>query len=348
MRINLPSRYQYYADAGDCFIFLSDVPPLHRKEITEEWQKLFKSSKWFTRAWTLQELLASQSKVFISSDWTQIFSQTRQWQPLVCEATKIPRGAISHFRPGKYSFANIASWASGRTATRPEDSSYCLIGLLGINTPLLYGEGEEKAFLRLQIEYLNSNDDDTIFCWSQPEKPQQTSYSGLLATSVKQFKDVGHNFEIYYWDDDRPPSQMTNRGLRIEPLLLSVPRLDLAKVLHSEYLMLLNCRPEQRVHIDESTRFAIRLSVRDGVSKTILMTGRLHSSEHSSIEKIQRQSEGMESDAEILQRAERHPLIVPNVWNETTQFLFQYQRGKRDGMITHLRRLTRSKPRPEI
>ena len=61
------------------------------------------------------------------------------------------------------------SWASWRKTTRPEDEAYCLLGIFGINMPLLYGEGNEMAFLRLQEEILRETEDQSIFAWSPNE-----------------------------------------------------------------------------------------------------------------------------------------------------------------------------------
>ena len=48
------------------------------------------------------------------------------------------------------SVAQRMSWASKRETTRTEDLAYCLLGIFGVNMPLLYGEGS-NAFLRLQV-----------------------------------------------------------------------------------------------------------------------------------------------------------------------------------------------------
>jgi hypothetical protein len=58
------------------------------------------------------------------------------------------------------------SWASKRETTK-EDMAYCLMGLFDVDMPLLYGEGEEKAFLRLQLQILQQSDDDSIFAWAR-------------------------------------------------------------------------------------------------------------------------------------------------------------------------------------
>ena len=73
------------------------------------------------------------------------------------------------------------SWASKRETTTVEDLAYCLMGMFGINMPLLYGEGE-RAFTRLQEEIMKVSDDHSLFAWKSSEK-----HGGLLATSPAAF-----------------------------------------------------------------------------------------------------------------------------------------------------------------
>jgi hypothetical protein len=54
-------------------------------------------------------------------------------------------------------------WAWKRETTREEDMTYCLLRLFDVNMPLLYGEGSEKAFLRLQLQILQDSHDESIF-----------------------------------------------------------------------------------------------------------------------------------------------------------------------------------------
>lgn len=49
--------------------------------------------------------------------------------------------------------------------THEEDIAYWLLGIFGINMPLLYGEGANNAFRRLQLEILNSSPDESILAW---------------------------------------------------------------------------------------------------------------------------------------------------------------------------------------
>jgi hypothetical protein len=79
------------------------------------------------------------------------------------------------------SVAQRMSWASKRETTRVEDLAYCLMGIFGINMPMLYGEGE-RAFTRLQEEIMTVSDDDSLFAWKS-----FGNHGGLLATSPAAF-----------------------------------------------------------------------------------------------------------------------------------------------------------------
>jgi hypothetical protein len=106
------------------------------------------------------------------------------------------------------------SWAAARTTTRVEDMAYCLLGLFGVNMPLLYGE-RQKAFFRLQEEIIKHSDDQSIFMWHNSPNGDQNIYEiGLLANNVSDFGSSGR---ICTTKDgpDRPYS-ITNIGLRIE------------------------------------------------------------------------------------------------------------------------------------
>jgi len=55
------------------------------------------------------------------------------------------------------------SWFSERETTVPEDTAYCLLSLFGVNMLLLYKEGKERAFRRLQEEIMKYFDDHSLF-----------------------------------------------------------------------------------------------------------------------------------------------------------------------------------------
>ena len=56
------SMYQWYKAAEMCYAYLADVP-------TKCTLSTFLKSRWHTRGWTLQELIAPDSVTFLSVDW---------------------------------------------------------------------------------------------------------------------------------------------------------------------------------------------------------------------------------------------------------------------------------------
>lgn len=111
--------------------------------------------------------------------------------------------------------------------------AYCLRGIFDVNMPLLYGEGE-KAFYRLQEVIIASNDDESIFAWTElPPQYQHTKISsrqskvivsGLLAWSPRAYLLSRHIIKISP-NNERPPYSMTNKGLMITASLLPENRL---------------------------------------------------------------------------------------------------------------------------
>ena len=159
---SINSMYQWYALADICYAFLADVPAGddHRARGSH-----FRRSRWFTRGWTLQELVAPLGVVFFAKDWTGIGSKVILGD-LIAEITKIDYNALLRVEPLEtFSVAQRFSWASGRETTRVEDQAYSLLGMFDINMPTLYGEGE-RAFRRLQEEIMRRTPDQSLFAWT--------------------------------------------------------------------------------------------------------------------------------------------------------------------------------------
>lgn len=156
------SMFRWYEDARICYAYLSD---LSVRDITSkgDFRKNFRACKWFTRGWTLQELLAPPLVGFYTREWHVLGSKTTL-SAHISSITRIDINALNGTRLSSYTIAQRMSWASKRVTTRPEDVAYCLLGIFGINMPLLYGEGD-KAFLRLQEEIIKTSDDHSIFAW---------------------------------------------------------------------------------------------------------------------------------------------------------------------------------------
>ncbi|KAJ8131242.1 hypothetical protein O1611_g2384 [Lasiodiplodia mahajangana] len=155
------SMYQWYEESQVCYAFLADVPD---DEPIEDKDSKFRMSRWFTRGWTLQELLAPSKVIFYGQGWKTLGDRESLIE-IISATTKIPVRCLSSKRyRGEACIAQKMSWASTRETTRTEDIAYCLLGLFGVNMPLLYGEGE-KAFLRLQEELVRTKPDDSMLIW---------------------------------------------------------------------------------------------------------------------------------------------------------------------------------------
>ncbi|KAJ2970124.1 hypothetical protein NUW54_g12801 [Trametes sanguinea] len=127
----------------------------------------FRQSRWFTRGWTLQELIAPWKVVFLSSDW-HVLGSKAELAPVIEEITGIDQSILLHDAPlSSASVARRMSWASCRTTTRVEDEAYSLLGIFGLYMPTIYGEGR-NAFRRLQEEIMKQIPDQTLYDWTFP------------------------------------------------------------------------------------------------------------------------------------------------------------------------------------
>ncbi|KAI0642336.1 heterokaryon incompatibility protein-domain-containing protein [Trametes meyenii] len=157
----LNSMYSWYANADMCFALLDDV---RGEEDPRTPLSTFRRSSWFTRGWTLQELLAPHSVVFLSSQWQSV-GTNHSLADVIERITGIDQDILTHKRPlSSVSVARRMSWASRRQTRRVEDRAYSLMGIFNVYMPTVYGEGA-RAFTRLQEEILRQLSDQSIFVW---------------------------------------------------------------------------------------------------------------------------------------------------------------------------------------
>ncbi|KAH9203588.1 heterokaryon incompatibility protein-domain-containing protein [Leptodontidium sp. 2 PMI_412] len=151
---SINSMFRWYKNAAKCYVYLSDVsiPDDKVKSHSKiDFESAFRTAKWFTRGWTLQELLAPSSVEFFSTDYKRLgdkFSLER----LIHEKTGIPVEALHGYDPTKFSVDERVSWVAKRETKHEEDMAYSLLGIFGVFLPLIYGEGRENAFSRLHEE----------------------------------------------------------------------------------------------------------------------------------------------------------------------------------------------------
>ena len=253
------SMFQWYKMSAVCYVYLTDIFELQN----------FTDSRWFTRGWTLQELVAPANVTFFNATWqflgtkmtlTEAIS-ARTGVPLLILQMKEDLSAVS--------IAQKMSWASQRETTRIEDIAYCLLGVFDIAMPLLYGEGS-KAFIRLEEEILRGNSDQSLFSWGIWKSDWSLSWnlvieelrnrgptSGIypagqttrvLAQSPKEFTNCSLVQPLTTRDSS---SLMTNRGLSLTmPIISGLPLFSHHEggITHNLHIGLLQCSVEGHTH----------------------------------------------------------------------------------------------------
>jgi len=148
------SMFRWYQNAVKCYVFLADVSSSKRDANGESgrcWENGFQSSRWFTRGWTLQELLAPLTVEFFSREGVLLGSKATLVQQ-IHEITGIPATALCGRSVLDFGVEERFAWAEKRQTKKVEDQAYCLFGILNIQLPVLYGEGRESAMRRLKKE----------------------------------------------------------------------------------------------------------------------------------------------------------------------------------------------------
>jgi Heterokaryon incompatibility protein (HET) len=147
------SMFRWYRDAARCYVYLSDVSILdydlnsHLSQLP--WESAFRASRWFTRGWTLQELLAPASVEFFSQEGQRLVDK-RSLERQIHEITGITIPALQGTPLSQFGVDERFKWAEKRQTTREEDWAYCLLGIFGIFMSLRYGERRGNAVIRLR------------------------------------------------------------------------------------------------------------------------------------------------------------------------------------------------------
>ena len=167
------SMFEWYTKSDLCVAYLRDVTSVNT-------HKQLRKSVWFTRGWTLQELIAPRTVFFTTCDW-RIIGTRLSLSEVISSVTGIPAKVL--FVHGAFSGASISqrfAWAAKRQTTRLEDRAYSLMGLFGVNMPTVYGEGE-KAFIRLQEEILKTSSDQSLFAWGRTSARSLNYSNGTIS-----------------------------------------------------------------------------------------------------------------------------------------------------------------------
>jgi hypothetical protein len=151
----IQSMFRWYQNATKCYVYLSDVSTKKRKAGSTStkltWECAFRSSRWFTRGWTLQELLAPSIVEFFSQEWNKLGDKALL-KSMIQKTTGIPPEALEGTPLSQFSVSERLRWREGRTTTNEEDGAYSLLGIFGVDLAKVYGEGAAGAFGRLMRE----------------------------------------------------------------------------------------------------------------------------------------------------------------------------------------------------
>ncbi|KAI0160630.1 hypothetical protein GGR57DRAFT_519501 [Xylariaceae sp. FL1272] len=258
------SMFAWYSQPYICLAYLADVHSVrHGNKLDMPMiQTEMRKSRWFTRGWTLQELLAPRTIQFFTDDWVHIGTKASLSLILASITDIEEQYLLSEMSIHDASIGTRMSWAALRQTSRVEDQAYSLLGLFDINMPLLYGEGE-KAFMRLQEEILKVSTDKSIFAWRFVEQSDRykfqpyPSWVSFLAPHPVCFL----NFSLDLKNESvrlEPTTEiwaMTNIGLTMHlPLLATTGERHFFAVLHCDNFGTLVCIPVIRIK-DGQDRF---------------------------------------------------------------------------------------------
>ncbi|KAH6973984.1 HET domain protein [Ilyonectria destructans] len=211
------SMFQWYKDAVVCFAWLADLPTEQSSHSRPSTQRPLisglESCRWFTRGWTLQELIAPRRVEFYDQQWH--FRGTKadisdQLVRITNISDDVLRNPASVYR---LSVAQRMAWAARRQSTRAEDIAYCLLGIFDVNMPMMYGEGA-RAFIRLQEAIAAQCNDFSLFAWKASPNESQQMYRGVFAMSPSEFGD-SNAIRLMRNAVFNPEFLITNKGLRM-------------------------------------------------------------------------------------------------------------------------------------
>jgi len=176
------SMFAWYRDAARCYVYLSDVStgsltsgtPVH-----QAWYPAFQQSRWFTRGWTLQELVAPVSVEFFSVEGQRLGNKYSLLQELY-SLTGISIEALQGSPLGGFGVDERMSWVGQRKTKREEDIAYSLLGIFDVHMPLIYGEGPKHALARLQKEIKVSSGEERNEAAQNQSQATQSYYGPVF------------------------------------------------------------------------------------------------------------------------------------------------------------------------
>ncbi|KUJ06164.1 HET-domain-containing protein [Mollisia scopiformis] len=228
------SMFRWYRMSTKCYVYLSDVSRTPVNIDRMAWESAFRKSRWFTRGWTLQELIAPTSVDFFSKESNRIGSK-RSLEQQIHEITGIPKMALQGAYLSQFDDKERFLWIQPRQTTVEEDKAYSLLGIFDVQMPLRYGEGMASAFKRLEeeIDKLNKCLQDLRLSDPRDDKSRieetkggllEGSYLWILETSdFRQWRNNPQTWLLWIKGDPGKGKTMLLCGI-INELKKSLPK----------------------------------------------------------------------------------------------------------------------------
>lgn len=230
------SMFKWYRNSAVCIVLLAmatSVPAPGGLGIDKF--DAIQNDPWFTRGWTLQELLAPAKIKLYSADWLPLSDfpndkENTAIMHVVSDITGIDHHNLRYFSPGLLNVREKMVWAASRKTTRVEDVAYSLLGIFDISMPIAYGESK-RAFRRLMEAIVSDCREWQIFAWAGPHSPYAASfpespagYRALADTTASLMITMNPAGHLVHrrWDLGYPFYAMTKRGLELKVLLVEM------------------------------------------------------------------------------------------------------------------------------
>lgn len=218
--------YRWYSLANVCIVHLGQSLTVDD----------FERDPWFTRGWTLQELLAPDQMRFYGKDWDPICPQRHPQgdkdndviRGAITRVTGIPEVHLRRFNPSSALVAEIMTWSAKRKTTRIEDRAYSLLGLFNLTIPIAYGEGH-RAFYRLMVALANECLTPAFFAWAGRHSDFSNALPASPACYARITPDAQERAAVAQsrcWGGDvgHPSYQVTKLGVVVHLVVCTVRR----------------------------------------------------------------------------------------------------------------------------
>ncbi|KAF3009215.1 hypothetical protein E8E14_007820 [Neopestalotiopsis sp. 37M] len=197
------SMFDWYQNAAKCYTYLTDVSTFAGDD--QLWRTKFRNSIWFTRGWTLQELIAPRIVEFFSLEGKKL-GDKKSLEKTIRGITGIPVAALRGNPLSDFSRRERRLWTLRRTTTIVEDEAYCLLGLYEVSMHLKYGEGLKSAMIRLETTidtfqaYENGSgsaaDRETVNTQTY-RRHEEVAEDVCMEEIIQVLRDIVHKFYLF-------------------------------------------------------------------------------------------------------------------------------------------------------